>query len=435
MLIWCLYSTDPSLEQWLNALWNLEDQDLAAAYAAMQDSIEELGQTVGYASYSAIRATQDSVERVNDIVNNLDKNIQLFRSSLTEDVQALYASNLNLEVRISEGFISMEAKQDESHAMQMLLAQQQARILRAVENKYKGDADQDKRRQGRATKGDVGDSRVQALGRIKAFFEDHKDLFPGFQEVLAATHAQDQMIKQSFIDGTNAWIADEPHLGSWQEGMAPLLWIRGSDGVGKSFTAHSIIQKLRSSGPDYSNSAYFYFRSDVACLQTMETAFGCIAVQLAESNSRYAELVATHLKRDAGKPVGIPTWNRFFTSIYTKDSHSMGHLYLVLDGLDEMEEKQRQALMEFLRAIRAEKAKVSVLITSRPEADILVGQEPVIIDVTKEKISNDLRALVRLRLATLPRLRKFRPWLKKLVLRKVVKHADCKRTVPPFLHC
>ncbi|KAF2683373.1 hypothetical protein K458DRAFT_389990 [Lentithecium fluviatile CBS 122367] len=205
-------------KQWLNALWNLEDTDLAAAYATMQASIEELGAAVGYASYGAIKTTQESVGGVHDKVDELDKNIRRFRSTLTESVQAIYASNLNLEVEISDGFVSLQAKQDESHAIQIKLAQQQERILRAVEGKNRGQ----QASQGKG-KGDVGDSKVEALGRIKSFFEDRKDLYKGFRKGPATNRVQYDTIKQSFLTGTTNWLSGELHLNLWFNGDTPLL--------------------------------------------------------------------------------------------------------------------------------------------------------------------------------------------------------------------
>jgi hypothetical protein len=416
--------------QWLNALWNLEDKDLAAAYATMQASIEELGATVGYASYSAIRITQESVGGIHDKVDELDSNIRQFRSTLTESVQAIYASNLDLALQVSDGFVSMHAKQDESHAMQLRLVRQQEQILRAVESRNKGQQAL-KYKENR----DVGENKVQALGRIKSFFEERKTLYTGFQEGLAPNfnRAQDSNIRQGFHQGTTSWLFEEAYLDSWLNGDIPILWIRGSDGVGKSFLAHSVIQKLLSHDPESSNTAYFYFRADIESLGRMEDAFACCAVQIAESNSRYAQYVAAKLREDTFKPTNIPTWTRFFTSVFKGSAQNMGRLYLVFDGLDEISATEHELFVKFSREVRREGALISVLVTSRPEdSPVIARLEPTMIDITKEKIATDLKTIGKYRMTTLPRLSKFRPAVKKAILRKVVEHADCESQSSPL---
>lgn len=225
-------------KHWLNWLWNLEDQDLAAAYATMQASIEELGATVGYAGYSAIRITQESGSEVNDKVEALDNSIRQFRSTLTESVQAIYASNLDLEVRISEGFVSLQAKHDESRAMQLQLVRQQERIPRGVENRSAGQQGGLNMRR----KQDSAENEVQALGRIKLFFEERKEIYKGFQEDASAARnrAEDANIRQALVPQTTDWVFGEYEVGSWLNGDIPVLCIRGSDGVSKSFLAHSV---------------------------------------------------------------------------------------------------------------------------------------------------------------------------------------------------
>ncbi|KAF2683372.1 hypothetical protein K458DRAFT_389989 [Lentithecium fluviatile CBS 122367] len=158
----------------------------------------------------------------------------------------------------------------------------------------------------------------------------------------------------------------------------------------------------------------------------MQEAFACCAVQVAESNPHYAEHVAAKLREDAVKPRDFPTWTRFFTSVFTSTAKSMDRLYLVFDGLDEIEDAEKELLVDFLKEVREEKAAISVLVTSRPEESPAIERlEPSIIDITRERISADLKALVKHRIGTLPRLKKFRPMSKKAVIRKVARHADC----------
>ena len=135
-----------------------------------------------------------------------------------------------------------------------------------------------------------------------------------------------------------------------------------------------------------------------------------------------------YLKDDKNK-LEQTTWKRFFFSQFpgtTSKSHSSNeHLYIILDGLDEALDQEKLILMQFLADLKKEKPKVSVLLTSRQEE--IPGMEslkPLIIDVNKENALADIKTLIRRRLHTLPRLRKFSPALKRRILRKVAKKAD-----------
>jgi hypothetical protein len=409
-------------KQWLNALWNLEDKDLAAAYATMQASIEELGATVGYASYSAIRVTQESVGDVQEKVDELDRNISQFRSTLTESVQALYASNLNLADQISDGFLSMHAKQDESHAMQLRLVRQQEQILKAVENRGKGQQAGLKLKRN----GDAADNNVQALGRIKSFFEERNKDYEPILDVQNCNRAQASAIREAFLPGTSTWLFEEADIDSWLNGDVPILSIRGPDGVGKSFLAYSVLQRLLENDPDSSNTAYFYFREGAEFLGKMEDAFACCAIQLAESNSRYAQYVATKLRENAVKPIDIPVWTRFFTSVFKSSTHNLGRLYLIFDGLEEIEDSERELFVRFAEELAREKPKISLLITSSPMGRLAIEHlQPSFVDVTKKKITPDLKTIVKHRIRTLPRLTRLRLAVKKAIARAVVEHADC----------
>jgi len=399
----------------------------------MQASIEELDSTVGFASYSAIKTTQDEVGAVSDQIDELENNIKNFRATLHEDVQALYASNLNLEMKITQGFVAMREMHEADHLINVQVAQQLSQFVEKWERSEKTkmsstQSDRKMQSQKANAKGDVGDNKAQAIGRLKEFFNERRELFPSFQNAHADNQATNDSIKQSFVDGTATWLVKDPDYNSWLGGDKPLLWIRGSDGVGKSYIAHATARKFLPQTDTHRNVVYFYFRSDSSYSMSVQNAFVSAALQISESSSRYAEQIAAKIKEDAGKDASkntLSTWKRFLLPMFIKDGEH--HLYMVLDGLDEIDEKEKKTLVQFFEEMIAEKSKISVLVTSRPEVSILDHLNPAVVDVAKEKIAQDLKALIRHRLKSLPRLKKFSHPVKQVILRKVVKTADSKR--------
>ncbi|KAF1951108.1 hypothetical protein CC80DRAFT_553779 [Byssothecium circinans] len=421
-------------KQFLNALWNLEDKELAGAYAAMQASIEELDSTVGFASFNAIKNAQEDVQEVSEQVELLDQNIRRFRDTLHEDVQKLYASSLDLEVKVTQTYVAIKEVQEESHLTNITVSQVDQKVTQFFEKwemaeKSKMVSNQGERKmqsQKANGKGDIGDIKVQAVGRIKEFFNSRRELFPDFLDARTKNQAMNDSIKRSFVDGTAAWLTKDPDYASWLGGDNPLLCIRGSDGTGKSYIAQATAQKLSSQNDSHRSIVYFYFQGDFSHSRSVQNALACAALQIAESNSRYAEQIAAGIKEDTGKDAKEDeesTWKRFFLSMFKKDSDH--HVSIVLDGLDEIEEKEKKLVVQFLDKIRAEKSKISVLVTSRlDDGSVLDPCRPLVVDVTKEKIAQDLKVLIWHRLKTLPRLKKFSHTVKKVILRKIFKEAD-----------
>jgi hypothetical protein len=236
---------------------------------------------------------------------------------------------------------------------------------------------------------------------------------------------QDEDMQDSKIKQTAAWLGDHPHFKSWLEGGIPLLWLRGAEGIGKSFLAYSAVEKLRSRQNEHACLAYFYFKEEHPYQQSVQNAFASAALQIAESNSKYAEQVAAKIKEDSSGSSEMSTWKRFFLSIFSRDNESGGRLFLILDGLDEAHVKEGGTLTQFLSDLKHQNANVSVLATSRPEDKPTLQQlQPLIIEITKREIKADMKMLVKSRLHTLARVRKFSPTNKKAITRKIVKQAD-----------
>lgn len=404
----------------------------------MQASIDELDQAVGFESYSHIRAVQDDVRASNNKLSavqeeaqasnakldDIDERIRSFRADLGQDVQQLYTSSLKLEIVITQGLAAIEAKQDEHSVEQkelmLQILKQTSKLSKTSELEEKK-----KKKQSSNQKGDVGDRKFQALKQIKKFFYENHSVFPSWEEADKMNLAQDSDMHESQVEHTAEWLNGHAEFQAWLDGQKPLLWLRGPEGIGKSFLAYSIVQKLRSSQDEHNSLAYFYFKEEHPYQQSMQNAFASAALQIADSNNRYAEQVAAKLKEDSAAANDTTTWKRFFISMFPGDHKFDERFFLVLDGLDEAHVKEGGILTQFLSDLKLEKANVSVLVTSRPEdKPILQRLEPSIIDITKREVKADIKTLVKSRLTTLPRVRKFSPAVKRAITRQVVKKAD-----------
>ncbi|KAH7128114.1 hypothetical protein B0J11DRAFT_504607 [Dendryphion nanum] len=418
------------IKAFMSALWTVEDPDLAASYGVMQVSIEELAQTVGYETYSSIKDTQTATSEVSAKADEIDEAIRQFRLQQTKDVRLLYDSNLDLKAEI--GLMRSENRAGVSMIVDSQVTlhnDMKDFILKSLSSEREKTNTKEKNKLGAkgVGKGDAGDKKFTALRSIKSYFDDHAELVRMWKTAHKENTAQIQEMKDSFVDRTGEWLGSDPIFQQWIDGKNPLLWIRGPEGIGKSFLSHASLQILRSREESHASYAYFCFKEDFACLQSAQCAIACAAIQVAETNTRYAEQIAAKLKEDENNRYEISTWRRFFLAPFGSGNPTDSHekLYLVLDGLDESSDQQIEVVREFLEELKNEKSRVHVLLTSRSDKSVgLEKLDPLIIEASKARMLPDIKILIWSRLQTLARLRKFSHAAKKIIRRKVAQQAD-----------
>ncbi|KAF2107480.1 hypothetical protein BDV96DRAFT_653821 [Lophiotrema nucula] len=422
------------MKQWMNAVMSMEDEELAAAYGTMQQTVDELAETVGYSTLAEIKDTQGLVLTVSAQADHIDENIRKFRTSLQGDVRALYESNLDIKAEFTlmratteSGFTSITEQQKH---LETVVTQFHVDLLKKLHpEKSKPDSqDKDKKKQPIKSggKGDAGDKKSKALRSIKAFFDEKGTSFPDWRSAQTENTAQHQEIRNAFITHTGEWLASSEQFEQWTAGENPLLWIRGPEGVGKSFLVDTILQKLSQKEDTHTTVVYFHFKEDFPYLQSAHNALACATLQVADSNTRYAETVAAKLKEEDGSAEAA-MWQRFFLYPFGPGGplSADDQLYIAFDGLDEAPEEQRKMIMQFIQDLKAKNARIRILVTSQPEqVPIVEPLEPLTIEVTKAKMLKDIKLLISSRLRTLPRLRKFSTGTKKLIRRKVGAQAD-----------
>jgi len=405
-------------EHWLKTLWNEVDEELIAAYAGMQASIQELNETITYEIYGALVAVETGVVANNSKLDELDEKLQSYRSSLDKGIQEVYASTISLHLIITEGIVTLRNERLEDRALLLQIIKNQDKTTRAPEM-------EEKKKLAQKPKGDIGDRKFQALRELKKFFADKYNVFPSWQDAHQENLLQDKELLESKVNKTAGWLCEHEKFKDWARGRIPLLWLRGAEGIGKSFLAYSTVQQLRLHQSDHDCLAYFYFKEEHPYQQSMQNAFASAALQIAGSNNRYAEQVAAKIKQEPSECADMSTWERFFLSMFPSDTGTGGRLFLVFDGLDEAHVQEGGIFTQFLSDVKQRNTSVSVFATSRPEdKPTLQILQPSILEVTKHEIKHDLKMLVKDRLRTLPRLRKFTLTTKTAIRREVVKHAD-----------
>ncbi|KAM0551741.1 hypothetical protein ACHAPJ_008308 [Fusarium lateritium] len=236
------------------------------------------------------------------------------------------------------------------------------------------------------------------------------------------------VLKETLLPDSCGWVFQEPEWEQWlsvKDGSRPLLAITGPPGAGKSHLAASVHDKLAHMAKDDESGhtciGHFYFREREFTYQWFVAGIVTVINQLAETNSAACDKFIAQYARD-DIYFDLRSWQRlvkiFLGAVF--DRNSKFHLFLLLDGLDEL--CDWQSFTDFLsKFIQEEQYKISLIVTTRPKRldDLPEDTKLVRIEVTKEKQRQDLKALIWHRINALQHLRRFSRYVQQRIADKV----------------
>lgn len=242
------------------------------------------------------------------------------------------------------------------------------------------------------------------------------------------------IIKDTIVKDTCDWVFNEAQWEEWMaQGSRSLLAITGEPGTGKSHIGATVYEKLLEEArkdTEHTCAAHFYFREQTRSLSRFICALITTINQVVEQNASICEFINKVWSKD---DVAINTghWDdlmgEFLAPSFKKGSKN--HLYLMLDGIDELQDME--TLIEFLKIIKEEELRISIVATSRPH--VLPKLSEVVsvlnIEVNKEKQLDDLKELVWNRINSLSALRNFGRYVKQRIADKVEEFAPSKLSI------
>lgn len=166
--------------------------------------------------------------------------------------------------------------------------------------------------------------------------------------------------KQARKEGNANWIFHDEGYKEWkQDSVSSTLWCTGILGSGKTVLSANVVEDLKITTAAV--VAYFFCRHDEAESLQTRTIIGSIARQIFDRvKSDITDKVA------AIRP-GILDTDQILDHLQELLSSSSHRYMIIIDGLDECEEKEIRFLLQYLKQLLTSKHVFQVYCSSRPD--------------------------------------------------------------------
>ncbi|KAJ4256588.1 hypothetical protein NW757_004214 [Fusarium falciforme] len=385
-------------EKWASTLVKGEDSDLKEARRHMDKTLDRLKE-----------ATRDAILRNTENLQEMNENLQKMNEELRENQE--HHSRV-----LEEQAVQLNTIRDEVHEIAKLVAAWQ----------WKRDKDETGQARGKGTKEQLATSRPLTqiirsyLGNVEARITEY------------------HILKETMVLGTCTWFFAEEAWADWlssQQGetRSPFLSIVGEPGTGKGHLAAAIYDHLCSKlreGPDEKDDncvAHFYFRDNWESLADFNKAVASVVYQVSEQSTSACKLIHRELccRKLGSEEVDVTEWEDLLNELLAPvfDSRSKRRLFLVFDGIDELEQDEVDSLAAFLDAVVNRGLRIHVCFTSQPGTlKINAGEAGTTwpqVAMDKQKQLPDIKALAWDRVNGLDGLKRFSRYVKQRITEKV----------------
>ncbi|GKZ31234.1 hypothetical protein AbraIFM66950_011525 [Aspergillus brasiliensis] len=209
-------------------------------------------------------------------------------------------------------------------------------------------------------------ARVKSLEQFSEMQRSHsRQRFTGLKGQVAPFLFDDRLdwIRNRSVAGCAKWLFRDAAFSEWFDvsTQAPqYLWLQGMPGAGKTYLCAAAVGRARER-----HRVLFALVSHAAKKTT--TALGVLQSMIFQAAEEDHDLQAILLEAKERELRGNTLYVTELLKAYLKTASQM---YIMIDGLDEMDEHERQVLLERLEEIAKECRDLRILISCRPEGDI-----------------------------------------------------------------
>lgn len=405
------YCAKGRLSKWAKALVDGKDPDLNAAYGNLNKNLQELESAI------IIQTLRTTIE-ISEEARSTNKNVKVLQGQLDHNtamtMQTLETSEQTLLVtmRTDAGMQELLLSSHDNTTANNELLSISGSILKKI------DKMQSKDKITKQSSMKSGASRPVNFERLKMDLQNAAE--GGIAERLMD-------MKLSYVDHLFDWIENEPAFESIVNEEESFLWVRAGPGMGKStlsFRMMNYLEEKYSCDPT-TCVMWFPFDEEHSEMRSVTNMIRCCSIRAAQKDADYCKETLKALFDIGIGEDGDVAWTQLIELRYTKTLER--RLILILDSIDEIAENDFPELVKFLGRIRSLGSKVQVIFLCGPdkekELSVLAAK---CIDLDRNKIVRDMRRFAWSKTKTLSRLRKLRVTVRKTIIRKVMRKADCK---------
>ena len=215
----------------------------------------------------------------------------------------------------------------------------------------------------------LSDTPTQDLGKTRKWKRKKAELL--FLNA-CSVYNHEKSWKQARKRGNTNWICYDKGYKQWkQEKVSSSLWCTGILGSGKTVLSASVVEDLKITTPAV--VAYFFCRHDEIESLQARTIIGSIARQIFDS---IKPDVVDEIAQISLGTIDTDQVLDYIERLVPSNSHEY---FIVIDGLDECEEKESRFLLRCLKQLLISKTTLRVYCSSRPDvfrwASALIGPQ------------------------------------------------------------
>ncbi|EWG41198.1 hypothetical protein FVEG_03349 [Fusarium verticillioides 7600] len=184
---------------------------------------------------------------------------------------------------------------------------------------------------------------------------------------------------EALCDGTEKWLFKDASFQRWltvKKKSNPILWLRGIPGAGKTMLASSVIKHTQQLPDTHTIFAFLTYRdSSISALSILHS----LIFQLTSTSLSLKTMMCQSDLQHLGSDFNVAS------ALFETLIQSVGTLYLIIDGLDEIESKQHTRLIKELMRLSGGYEECHILLASRDESHILGNLEGNSIDIEVNK--------------------------------------------------
>ncbi|PMD44746.1 hypothetical protein L207DRAFT_552817 [Hyaloscypha variabilis F] len=210
------------------------------------------------------------------------------------------------------------------------------------------------------------DARLRALEHFEKTERSHlRQEYNTIKEAISPRTYEDELyrIRGRICEGTGKWLLRDATFAEWIDGSekpTKPIWLQGIPGAGKTYLSSTVIDHALSKGRTLFAFLSYKFSSSISALSIIHSLIFQLTSDDDDLQAILCQYASKELRRELKRAVEL------LTILLT----TTGPVFIVIDGIDEIDEIERRRLLQHLLELSNDCDNVKVLVCSRIEDDI-----------------------------------------------------------------